>query len=756
MFQREEWTLFRNLSTIGQKAGVPLDRLAEICCKELVDNALDAGAKATIDRTMEGVVITDNGPGISADPNYIARLFSINRPLISSKLIRLPMRGALGNGLRVVVGAVLASRGTLTVENFGLKFILTPQNDGSTSVETEASSVYQGTSITLSLGDGIPVNRDSLNLSEVAISMAPLGDVYKGKTSPWWYEEEAFFEMFAASGDRPVEDILELFHGIKPAFARELANGRVASQIDHHVSRNLLIALREQSPKPSPAKLGKMGDAFSGFGYQHMKGEIPIKSSGIAGSLPYSMEVYAVSNDDGSDSITLMVNRTPVVGDLRISRIKPSTQVGIFGCGLSHAFEVGRKGVTLYVNITTPFMPITSDGKLPDLKRYIVPLAEALKKACAKARRLAAKDSAGKVISQRSVIADNLDEAIAKASGDGTYRYSLRQLFYAVRPYMLEAFGKEPDYNYFAQMITDIEAERGEDLPGIYRDARGTLYHPHLGEDIPLGTMNVEKYQRPAHTIRHVLYLEKEGFNNLLKDTQWPERNDCALLTSKGFASRAARDVIDLLGESEEELNFYCIHDSDASGTLIYQALTEATRARGARKVKVINLGLDPWEAVNVMGLQVETFKEASDSKRKLPVANYVHEYDGEDGEGYWADWLQTRRVELNAMTSPQFLAWLDKKFEPYKQKVVPDHQVLRTTFNDQGRKAIEAELARKILKEAGFEDQVAKAMEHLAQAAGEVDFEQIVRDGLEEVPEHRWDNPLGQVADQMAKHTIG
>lgn len=55
------------------------------------------------------------------------------------------------------------------------------------------------------------------------------------------------------------------------------------------------------------------------------------------------------------------------------------------------------------------------------------------------------------------------------------------------------------------------------------------------------------------------------------------------MLTSKGFASRAARDVIDLLGDSEEELYFYCIHDSDASGTLIYQALTEATRARGPK-----------------------------------------------------------------------------------------------------------------------------------------------------------------------------
>jgi hypothetical protein len=659
------------------------------------------------------------------------------------------MRGALGNGLRVVVGSVLASRGTLSVENFGFKFNLTPLNDGSTAVEMEPSDVKQGTRITLRLGDSIPVSSDSLSLSEIAITMAHLGEVYKGKTSPWWYEEEAFFEMFAASGDRPVENILELFHGISSGHALDLAKGRLASEIDHNISRSLLIKLREKSPRLAPSKLGKMGNTFDGYGYHHAKGEIEIKSAGIAGSLPYSIEVYALSNDNGEDNITLMVNRTPVTGDLRISRIRPSTQVGIFGCGLSHGFEVGRKGVTIYVNITTPFMPITTDGKNPDLKRYINPLADALKKACGKARRLAAKDSSGRVVSQRSVIADNLDDAVEKASGDGAYRYSLRQLFYAVRPYMLQAFGKEPDYNYFSQMITDIELERGEDIPGIYRDARGTLYHPHLREDISLGTMSVEKYVMPQHTLKSVLFCEKEGFNTLLKETQWPERNDCALLTSKGFASRAARDVIDLLGGSDETLNFYCIHDSDASGTLIYQALTEATRARPARKVNIINLGLDPWESVE-MGLQVETFRDGNAKARELPVAGYIKNKDG--GSGYWEDWLQTRRVELNAMTSPQFLAWLDKKFEPYRQKVVPNEQVLRKTFESQGKKAIELAISKKILEEAGFDNLVEEAMDALSSESSGVDFEQIVRDGLEETPEHRWDSPLEKVAGEMAK----
>jgi len=748
MFEREDWTLLRSLSTIGQKAGVPLKKLASLIAKELTDNALDNGGTVTIEEMADGIVITDNGSGISADPEYIAKLFSINRPLISSKLIRLPMRGALGNGLRVVVGGVLASRGTLEVENFGRKFTLTPKDDGSTDVETEASDVQIGTRITIKLGDSIPMADNMLEWSELAISMASLGTVFKGKTSPWWYEEEAFFEMCLAARQRPLVDLLVLFRSITPAMAKDLARERLCGEMTRDSARNLLISLREVSKKPKPTVLGKMDDCFPGFGYQNISGEIPIRSAGISGYLPFSIDAYACCNDSDKDFIMFMVNRTPITGDIKISRHK-SNQVAIFGCGLAHAFEVGRKSVTIYVNLMTPYMPVTTDGKEPDLTRYLNELQQALKKACSKARRLAEKDASGKAISQRNVIADNLVDAIDKASGGGLYRYSLRQLFYAVRPYMLDVLGKEPDYNYFAQVITEIESEQGADLPGIYRDARGILYHPHTHEEIALGTINVEKYKRPEWNFRSVLFAEKQGFFSLLVDTGWPERNDCALLTSKGFASRAARDVIDMIGDTEEEIRFFCIADSDASGSLIYQTLTEATKARGARNVKVINLGLFPWEAVE-MGLQVETFRKPEDVKRELPVADFIKDHDP-----YWADWLQTRRVELNAMTSPEFIRWLDRKFEPYAGKVIPDRETLRETFVQQGQQAIEQELMQRILREAGFESQVQEAVDAMREDSLTVDLDQVVREGLEEQPVHRWDNPLGKVAGEYAKRTL-
>ena len=54
------------------------------------------------------------------------------------------------------------------------------------------------------------------------------------------------------------------------------------------------------------------------------------------------------------------------------------------------------------------------------------------------------------------------------------------------------------------------------------------------------------------------------------------------------------------------------------------------------------------------MGLEVEHVERR---ERASPVAQYVRDY------GYhWEMWLQHSRVELNAMTTPDFIAWLNRK----------------------------------------------------------------------------------------------
>src|SRR5262249_60843713 len=121
----------------------------------------------------------------------------------------------------------------------------------------------------------------------------------------------------------------------------------------------------------------------------------------------------------------------------------------------------------------------------------------------------------------------------------------------------------------------------------------------------------------PAWLYNKLVYIEKEGFAEALKAVHWAERHDCTLMSSKGFTTRAARDLVDKLAEHDEPVTIYCVHDADASGTMIYQTFQEETKARGARKIKIVNLGLEPGEAID-MRLEVETLEE---TERYRPVA---------------------------------------------------------------------------------------------------------------------------------------
>jgi hypothetical protein len=86
-FERADWTSFRTVEGLQQKAGVAQGKLRRLVLKELADNALDTGTPVQVG-VLEGggYFIEDQGPGL--DPKAVARLYSINRPLISTKLLR--------------------------------------------------------------------------------------------------------------------------------------------------------------------------------------------------------------------------------------------------------------------------------------------------------------------------------------------------------------------------------------------------------------------------------------------------------------------------------------------------------------------------------------------------------------------------------------------------------------------------------------------------------------------------------------------
>jgi hypothetical protein len=173
-----------------------------------------------------------------------------------------------------------------------------------------------------------------------------------------------------------------------------------------------------------------------------------------------------------------------------------------------------------------------------------------------------------------------------------------------------------------------------------------------------------------------------------------------------------AEDLIDKLVEHGEPVEVFCVHDADASGTMIYQTPQEETKARGARKIRITNLGLEPSEAVE-MGLEVETIEETN---RIRPVADYVRERD--DG-AHWENWLQTNRVELNAMTTPQLIEWLDARMANFGGKLVPPPHVLEQELADRLENKVRTAITERILREAQINTRVAAAVAKIKKPDG-------------------------------------
>ena len=59
MFERADWTSFRTVEGLQQKAGVAQDKLCRLVLKELTDNALDTGARVCIGQLPDGGYSSD-------------------------------------------------------------------------------------------------------------------------------------------------------------------------------------------------------------------------------------------------------------------------------------------------------------------------------------------------------------------------------------------------------------------------------------------------------------------------------------------------------------------------------------------------------------------------------------------------------------------------------------------------------------------------------------------------------------------------
>jgi len=300
-----------------------------------------------------------------------------------------------------------------------------------------------------------------------------------------------------------------------------------------------------------------------------------------------------------------------------------------------------------------------------------------------------------------------------KASNHGRLPANARQIMYAARPLIIALTGKSSPWkhsSYFTQtLLPDFLAEH-PDLTeewDVVFDARGHFREPHTGQEIGLGTLEVREYLRwwtsaltpslgdvdlptaiqtrgPAFRYQYVLFVEKEGFDPLLRQAQMAERYDLGIMSTKGMTVTAARFLIERL--SQAGVTILVLHDFDKSGLEILDKFTANTRRYqyGTTPTTVMDLGLRLADA-QAMNLESErvSYNCKVDPRENLRRCGAKPEecaflvqrrLDAHHWEG--------ERVELNAMDSQQFLDWLTQQLQAVGvHKVVPDDETLGRAY---------------------------------------------------------------------------
>jgi hypothetical protein len=742
-FVSDDWSDYADLSKLPRRSGVPSQRLRRLVLKELADNGLDEcdrvnrPGRTTISKDGPDVyTVTDEGEGLNGSPGQIASFFSLCRPKATSKLWRLPKRGAVGNGVRVIVGAVASGGGRINIQSRGQTIVLRPQaHNGSTLVEEVSKSERLiGTAITIEINPACPVDEYDLVWAETAIRLAQLGDqrISAYRANPHWLDLDHFREMLRSiTAGTSVRDFVAQLDGCSSSASRtkitqQFGTRRLCSDLKKEEAAELLGLLQTMA-KPQKAKnlplLGKT--AWDSHAYYKVEGEF------VTGDrLPHAIIVFVVecwakalgrdSNDVGIRALT--INRSPAIGTCAALRgYGRGFHVDL--CGTTLHLDAPEGSFTFALNITSPFVPVISEGKLPDLDAFSTAAADAIQTALRRASKYlpekkkavhdddddddAEDDDEEKPPTQRAMVWKVIPAAIERSRNDYV-GFGQRDLYYSVRLLIQDA-DAEVTFKYFGTILTDYENEVGP-IEDMHRDARGFYVEPHGGEMTPMGTVTVAQYERPAWAYSNFLFLEKEDFVAALNKSGFLDRWDCFACTSKGFTTRAAKDLLDKIALKKEPTNFWAAHDADASGSLIHQTLVQETKTRGARLVNVIELGLFPWDALR-QGLLKEPVKKKrkknSDEYYWRPVADYIKERDEADDEefldGYadWEDWLQDWRVELNSMTKQEFIVWMDEQFTKYgASKVIPPEDLVAEQLEAQIQNIVHSEAQAEVEEE--------------------------------------------------------
>ena len=531
-----------------------------------------------------------------------------------------------------------------------------------------------------------------------------------------------------------------------------------------------LLATMQAETKPVPARdLGLLGrdhfeSRFADIGAEAETFQYRRELCDIEG-VPYVIEAaFAWCPDNDIREQIVGVNSSP-------SLINPFRTLEGYG-GLDYLLSEQRAGdeqpIVLALHVASPRIAYTDKAKsalvLPnEVDEKLANAVQVVTKNWARIVKAEERDASaearrcerlirGRYEKQKDVAFEVMARAYAAVSDNGKLTANARQIMYAARPEIQERTGKQIDSQYFTQtLLPDYLAAHVEETADwdVVFDDRGHFTEPHTGHMIGLGTVNVREYVASTHKIETkeagfapaqivtrgphgcfgaLLYIEKEGFAPLLDRVQLDKRFDIGIMSSKGMSVTAARKLADEICHAYR-IPLLVLHDFDKSGFSILGTFNRrvARRYTFENAIKVVDLGM---RLGDIRGLQTEdVFDKGDEDTRRANL-----EKNG--AKPAEIEFLLRRRVELNAMTSRQFVAFVERKLIANGvRKIVPTNADLIASYQVFARgQRVEKIVSRELAKLNGVKVSVPR------------DLRARVEDYLRQQPAARWDEAVAAI----------
>lgn len=696
-----------------KKIGLTRNYWNEVIMKELIDNALDSIEPLSekcvnIIRTVYGLCIFDNGEGISIET--VKKIYDFNNYISKNRHFVTASRGKQGNGLKTIISICFikkwrllwhTSDGVILEANIDADLV----RDGVIDVDFKEIGETENRGIEII---GFNECRESYYATyiyyysvcnpDVIFTLDYLGRKYhteptkepvdKSKNiSLSFYDYDTYkrFIRDTQDGNTTYKHFLGRYFGTRIKNASKI-KGKIQDidfSSDEFITDFLDLKDLQKSKKYTLLKNQTIG--LDNIINTNMIIEDSDSSIGLNDRIiPCIIEFSAHKNMFKADSpkdketgIQCYVNNSITYNDGR----SISFNNGYYKIGHTSVYAYNLQGLLRNYNnfsfvfhIISPYLKFLDAGKTEiDISSFFNELLEKLNKVIAKEDRAFSSDN--KRTNNRAIMRDYITEAFNKASNNGRYAITARQIWYKMREIAPIVETKNTYNDFVGEILSEWIDANPECEDKVNFSDRGNFYVD--GMQMGLGTANVRNFINRLGTASNsfdcyggisstmhiednfdleykydkVLYIEKTGFDAIFKAEKIGEKYNMMIVSGQGFSTRAAKTL--LYEVYKRGLKLYCLHDLDISGVFILNSFKN-TNIKFKYEIPIEDLGVT-FDDVERYGIEPEKVEIKEKESKKLSSLPYEYQKFFNAGDMY-------RRVELNAFTTEQMFEILEKK----------------------------------------------------------------------------------------------